>query len=99
MSKPNKKPVRLHLKVKGRVQGVYYRAWTQETAQNLGLTGWTRNLADGSVEIMAEGPRDVLETFLNQCYQGPVRAQVKEILSSWEKPQSKSQTFEIRYGA
>ena len=52
---------RVHLIVKGWVQGVFFRSETQKTANGLGLSGWVRNRKDGSVEIVAEGPKDQLE--------------------------------------
>lgn len=55
---------RLHLFVEGRVQGVYYRASAAEEALRLGLVGWVRNLRDGRVELVAEGPQASLEALL-----------------------------------
>jgi acylphosphatase len=67
---------RIHVIVKGRVQGVYYRASTQEQAQALGLTGWVRNLANGDVEFEAQGSQDKLDSLLLWAQNGPARAQV-----------------------
>jgi len=53
----------LHATVTGKVQGVYFRAWVSDQAQGLGLTGWVRNLADGKVEILAQGAPDALNMF------------------------------------
>lgn len=65
--------------VTGRVQGVYFRAWTSENAQTLGLDGWVRNRRDGSVEAVFAGPEaDVLE-MIALCRQGPPAACVSEI--------------------
>lgn len=59
------------IKVSGRVQGVFFRASTQQEAQKLGLKGWCMNLADGSVEIFAEGEGADLDQFTKWCYFGP----------------------------
>lgn len=98
MLKKSQKSKCLKIQVKGRVQGVYFRAWTQKAAKNLGLTGWVRNRADGSVEIEAEGKQEALETLLNQCHQGPVAASVQEVIPEWQDAKGKWQDFEILYG-
>ena len=63
-----------HLIVHGRVQGVYYRDWTVQTARSLGLTGWVRNLPDGTVEAHVEGPREAVEQMMTAMRDGPPRA-------------------------
>ena len=73
----------VHLIVRGRVQGVFYRATTEKTAQGLGLTGWVRNCPDGSVEIHAEGEKASLEELIAWCWKGPALASVLEIESNW----------------
>jgi len=67
---------RLHAVVKGRVQGVYFRATTQHEAVARGLSGWVRNRWDGGVEVVAEGPRRALESFEVFLHEGPPSAQV-----------------------
>lgn len=67
------------LRIHGRVQGVYYRGWTVETAQNLGLDGWVRNRIDGTVEAFAAGSRAAVEAFVRACYNGPTAARVDRI--------------------
>ncbi len=84
----------VHLIVRGRVQGVYYRAGTEKSAQGLGLTGWVRNCSDGSVEIHAEGTKEKIEKFIEWCRKGPVLASVKEVDIEWITPQGLS-SFEI----
>ena len=69
----------LKILVSGRVQGVYFRGTCQKKAQQLGITGFTRNLSDGSVEIVAEGPEPVLELFIAWCRQGPAMARVEKL--------------------
>lgn len=65
--------------VSGRVQGVYYRANTQQKAVALGLTGWVRNLPDGRVEVLACGEAPVLDQLEKWLWQGPERAQVNSV--------------------
>lgn len=65
--------------VTGRVQGVFFRASTQEQADRLGLRGWVRNEADGSVRMEAEGEETALREFMDWCKQGPSRAEVAHV--------------------
>ena len=65
--------------VRGRVQGVWFRAGTREQAQRLGLRGWVRNRDDGSVEAVAAGPAEALERFEAWLRQGPERAEVQAL--------------------
>lgn len=67
------------LRVTGRVQGVFFRAWTVETARGLGLAGWVRNRADGSVEIEAFGLVDALDALETACREGPSQARVDAV--------------------
>jgi acylphosphatase len=71
--------VRVHLKIKGRVQGVYFRASTVAQAQQLGVTGWVANSPDGSVEVVAEGARARIEELLAWCRRGPSGAKVTNV--------------------
>lgn len=66
-------------RIEGRVQGVWYRAWTVEQATARGLRGWVRNRADGSVEALFHGPVHVVEDMLKACHQGPPAAEVSAI--------------------
>lgn len=68
-----------YLLIKGRVQGVYYRASAKDMARKNGLTGWIRNTPDGHVEAIASGNEDQLELFINWCRQGPRGARVTEV--------------------
>jgi acylphosphatase len=70
---------RIRLIVKGRVQGVYFRASTVQQARHLGLTGWVMNRQDGSVELVAEGRSDGIEELIAWCRQGPPEARVDEV--------------------
>ena len=65
--------------IRGRVQGVGYRLWTQGEARRLGLSGHVRNRADGAVEALFSGPADAVATVLEACRQGPSSARVTEV--------------------
>ena len=67
------------VKIEGRVQGVYYRAWTDDTARALGLDGTVRNMRDGSVEAVFSGPEGVVEDMLRRCKDGPKDARVTKV--------------------
>jgi acylphosphatase len=67
------------LRIHGRVQGVFYRAWAVGEAQALGLSGWVRNRRDGTVELAAWGSDDALDALLARCREGPPSAQVERI--------------------
>lgn len=70
----------VHILVNGRVQGVGFRRFAQKEAQQLGLTGWTRNLLDGRVEIKATGSLTLLESFQLRLQQGPTFSHVAEVI-------------------
>jgi acylphosphatase len=67
------------VKIEGRVQGVYYRAWTEQTARELGLDGSVRNASDGSVEAVFSGPADKVDEMLRLCADGPPDARVTKL--------------------
>ena len=69
------------LLVSGRVQGVFFRDWTQARARALGVSGWVRNLADGLVEVHAEGAPEMLDALERACREGPREARVDEVAS------------------
>lgn len=88
--------VRAELKIHGRVQGVFFRQSTQAEATRLGLTGWVRNLPDGSVEALAEGPADAVRELLAWCRQGPPAAEVSSVDIDWTDATGEYQAFEVR---
>ena len=71
--------VRLHATIFGRVQGVSFRFYTRDTADELDLTGWVTNRYDGSVEVVAKGSRSALDQLLNFLHQGPAMARVDQV--------------------
>ena len=70
-----------HLWIHGRVQGVFYRGWTVETARGLGLAGWVRNCRDGAVEAVVQGEHSAVERFMRLARRGPPAARVERIES------------------
>jgi len=88
---------RLHAFIRGDVQGVFFRANTQDRARELGLTGWVRNRSDGSVEVVAEGDKGKLESLLSWCRHGPRAATVSGVEHEWEEKKGEFADFEIRY--
>jgi acylphosphatase len=88
--------VRAHLLISGRVQGVWYRGSTQETAISLGLTGWVRNLPGGQVEAIVEGERAVIQQLIDWCRQGPPAARVSAIETRWMDATGEFDGFRVR---
>lgn len=88
---------RLHAIVTGVVQGVSFRWFTQRRATELGLAGWVRNRADGSVEFVAEGSRDVLEGLIDIVRVGPSSSAVENVATEWQPATGEFHRFEIRF--
>jgi acylphosphatase len=68
-----------HVIIRGRVQGIGYRAWTEVTALERGVEGWVRNRRDGSVEALFSGPNDEVAAMIAECRRGPPGARVDVI--------------------
>ncbi|MBE9520015.1 MAG: acylphosphatase [Proteobacteria bacterium] len=88
---------RVHVIVEGRVQGVFFRAYTSDEAKKLGLTGWVRNRPEGTVEAVIEGDAGSVDTMLHWFYQGSPGSRVTKVRVSEEPPVGDSTTFEIHY--
>lgn len=88
---------RLHAIVLGIVQGVGYRYFTLWEAARLGVTGYVRNLPDGSVEVVAEGTKEQLERLLERLQQGPPAALVKRVITKWEDARGEFDRFAVRF--
>ena len=88
---------RVHVIVHGRVQGVYFRASTRDRARHLGLAGWVRNCADGSVELIAEGETAKLEQLVTWCHSGPRGAVVSGITVEWQETMGEFVGFVVKY--
>ena len=84
-----------HLRITGRVQGVFFRAWMQQQARELGLQGWVRNCPDGRVEAHVEGDEAAVEQMLALARTGPPAAEVAE-LRTWNVEPCDFDGFEVR---
>ena len=89
--------VRAHAVISGQVQGVFYRATTKETAENLGVRGWVKNRSDGNVEAIFEGEKKYVDLVLKWCSEGPLYAKVKRVDISWEEYSGEYYDFRISY--
>jgi acylphosphatase len=78
---------RAHVYVTGKVQGVYFRATTRDTAREQGVDGWVRNLDDGRVEAVFEGPETDVEAMVEFCHEGSSAAHVEDVDVTYEQPQ------------
>ena len=74
---------RVHLVIRGRVQGVFFRAATQREARRLGVTGWVKNRTDGNVEVLAEGDEDAVKELSLWANHGPSAARVDQVDVRW----------------
>ena len=88
---------RLHCIVQGRVQGVGFRYFAQRAAVSRQLTGWVRNLRDGSVETEVEGPEEALQAYLLELTEGPAFGRVTDVEQTWEEADGQYDDFRIRH--
>ncbi|RRJ33617.1 acylphosphatase [Halocatena pleomorpha] len=86
---------RAHVFVSGRVQGVYYRATTREAATERGVDGWVKNLDDGRVEAVFEGPSGAVESMVEWCHTGSTRADVNDVTVEYGDPEGVA-GFQVR---
>ncbi len=89
-------PASLQAKVLGRVQGVFFRTFVERWAVQLRLTGYVRNLPDGSVEVRAEGDRQQLEKLVGYLKTGPPASHVKEVIVDWQEYTGNFLNFRVR---
>ncbi|BDI14588.1 acylphosphatase [Nostoc cf. commune SO-36] len=94
-STPLSNIIRARVLISGRVQGVGYRYATVDTARQLGLTGWVRNLPESRVEAVFEGAREVVDDMVRWCYSGPPDAVVKDVVVEYEVPEG-LRGFEVK---
>ena len=88
---------RAHVFVSGRVQGVNFRWYTQRQAQELGLTGWVRNLWDGRVVAIFEGEETAVQQAVAWCYKGPSSARVDEVEVTYAPAGGEFKGFQITW--
>ena len=89
---------RVRLRVVGRVQGVGYRFFIEREAGRLGLSGWVRNMPDGSVELEAEGDRAILRELVGRAREGPPLSRVTRVDEAWDEGAPRHAGFHIRTG-
>ncbi len=89
--------VRARVLIEGRVQGVFFRYRTQETALKFDLKGWVKNRRDGSVEAVFEGDKEKVDQIVQWCHRGPSEAKVTKVHLSWEDYIEEFDDFTINY--
>jgi len=87
--------IKAHIFVEGKVQGVFYRSWVKKMAEELRLNGWVKNLDDGRVEAVFEGPRDKVDELVELCKQGSDNAKVTHVDVIFEEPENTYVQFVI----
>ncbi|MDO7841357.1 acylphosphatase [Sphingomonas immobilis] len=88
--------IRRHLLITGRVQNVFYRDWMVEQAAALGIDGWVRNRADGSVEAVVAGASELVETLIVRCREGSPASRVAEVIVTPDESGAVYERFEKR---
>jgi acylphosphatase len=91
--------VRAHVLVRGNVQGVGFRAFTQYQANLRNLHGWVRNRAKGEVELEIQGLKRSVDTFLQAMHQGPPLSQVLHVTVDWKDPNRQTEGFKILHSS
>jgi acylphosphatase len=89
--------IRARVLISGRVQGVSFRWYTQRTAQRLGLAGWVRNVWDGRVEALFEGPDQKVREAVTWCHHGDGMARVEDVEVTYEKASGEFEGFRITW--
>lgn len=87
---------RARVRVSGQVQGVFFRDSTRQKAEELGLAGWVRNMPDGQVEALFEGPSEKVQEIVRWCKEGPQRASVENVDTDFESAGGDLEGFEVR---
>lgn len=88
---------RAHVLIDGRVQGVGFRHFTKVNAEEVGVFGWVKNLPDGRVEAVFEGPVDHIREMVSRCEQGPGASRVDNVDVTLEEATNEFDSFEVRY--
>lgn len=89
--------VRAHVHISGRVQGVTFRASTRRKAKELGVKGWVKNLPDGGVEAVFEGPEEAVKELVDWCHDGPRPARVENVEVNWKESKNEYETFQVNF--
>jgi acylphosphatase len=89
--------VRAHVFYSGRVQGVGFRYTAERLALELGLVGWVKNLADGRVEVVCEGPKEAVEIFLQRIAESALAPHIQKRVCDWEKPTHEFKDFSVEF--
>jgi acylphosphatase len=87
----------LHVIVSGRVQGVMMRDFVQRSAKKLGLSGYVKNLSDGTVEVVAQGEKAILEKLVERLHKGSMFSRVDRVEVEWRMPSTPYSGFVIDY--
>jgi acylphosphatase len=87
---------RMHLTIRGQVQGVSFRWYARQRAISLGLSGWIRNRPDGSVEALVEGPAEAVNSFVSWAREGPAMASIDAVDEEEQAPSGDTSPFSIR---
>jgi acylphosphatase len=88
----------VQLLIKGKVQGVFYRATAKDVADKLGLKGWVRNTKEGDVEVLVTGDEEQLKQFIDWCWKGPSSAKVTDVIIT-EKALEIFEKFSVQRGS
>jgi len=88
---------RVNIMIHGSVQGVFFRAKAKRIAEGLGLKGYAKNMPEGTVEIVAEGPEDKLKELISFCKKGPEAAEVSKVDVEFSEASNEFKGFEVRY--
>jgi acylphosphatase len=89
--------VRAHILISGRVQGVFFRDYTQRAAQEREIIGWVMNTRDGRVEAVLEGEKEKVEDMIRWCHQGSPHSRVTEVSVDWEEYSGEFEDFSVKY--
>ena len=87
----------VHVKISGRVQGVFFRVSTKEKAEQLGIKGWVRNTKDGCVEAVFEGEDHLVDQMIEWCFRGPPQSKVENVEVNEQNPTDSFVNFSIKY--
>jgi len=88
--------LRVHIWVRGRVQAVGFRAFVQQNALQIGVTGWVRNVGYDTVEAVAEGTMDQIDSFLQMVKRGPMGSRVDDSREEWEQVTGEFAAFRVK---